>query len=267
MFLSVVIPAYNEEGRLPKTLARVAGYLSGRSDRGEIVVVNDGSRDRTAEVARAFAESAASPGGSPVAVTVLENPGNRGKGYSVRHGMLQAQGEWLLFSDADLSSPIEECDKLLAAAQSGGCDVAIGSRALDRSLIGVHQSPFRENAGRIFNACMRLATRLPFHDTQCGFKLFRHAAAQEIFRRQRLERFGFDVELLYLARKLGFRAVEVPVRWDHSEGTKVSMLGDSVEMFLDLWRVRWNDWKGLYDHPAARASEAAGVQPDAAPKS
>ncbi|HYM12265.1 MAG TPA: dolichyl-phosphate beta-glucosyltransferase [Bryobacterales bacterium] len=257
MFLSVVIPAYNEERRLPKTLARVVEYLGGRGDGGEIVVVNDGSRDRTAEVARAFAGAhAASPGGSRVAVTVLENPSNCGKGYSVRHGMLQAQGEWLLFSDADLSSPIEECDKLLAAAQSGGCDVAIGSRALDRSLIGVHQSPFRENAGRIFNACMRLATGLPFHDTQCGFKLFRRAAAQQIFGRQRLERFGFDVELLYLARKLGFRAVEVPVRWDHSEGTKVSMLGDSVDMFFDLWRVRRNDWKGLYDHPAAPAGEA-----------
>jgi glycosyltransferase involved in cell wall biosynthesis len=279
MFLSVVVPAYNEERRLPKTLSRVVEYLSGRSGGGEIVVVNDGSRDRTAEVARPFAQSHAA---SQEAVKVLENPGNRGKGYSVRDGMLQARGEWLLFSDADLSSPIEECDKLLAAAQSGGCDLAIGSRALDRSLIGVHQSPFRENAGRIFNACMRLATGLPFHDTQCGFKLFRRPAAQEIFRRQRLERFGFDVELLYLARKLGFRAVEVPVRWDHSEGTKVSMLGDSVDMFFDLLRVRANDWKGLYDRPAALAGEAAEpatsragppggkaarARPDAAPKS
>ena len=136
MFLSVVIPAYNEEARLPATLERVFEYLSRRAEPSEILVVNDGSRDRTAEVARSFA---AARSGGQVRVALLENPGNRGKGYSVRHGMLKARGEWALFSDADLSSPIEEFEKLLAAATSGGCDVAIGSRALDRSLIGVHQ--------------------------------------------------------------------------------------------------------------------------------
>ncbi|MBI3693587.1 MAG: glycosyltransferase family 2 protein [Acidobacteria bacterium] len=242
--LSVVIPAYNEELRLPRTLERVWNYLQQRAAAGEVVVVNDGSRDGTAEAARAFAASHA---GSRIPVRVLENPGNRGKGYSVRHGMLETQGDWALFSDADLSSPIEEHEKLQAAADAGGYDIAIGSRALDRSLIGLHQSVFRENAGRVFNGLMRLTTGLPFHDTQCGFKLFRRPAAREIFCRQRLERFGFDVEVLYLARKLGFRTVEVPVRWDHSEGTKVSMLGDSLDMFWDLWRVRRNDWRGLYD--------------------
>ncbi len=244
MLLSVVIPAYNEEARLPHTLRRVAEYLDGRGGENEILVVNDGSCDGTAKVAVDFAARETFS-----RVTLLENPGNRGKGYSVRHGMLQAQGDWVLFSDADLSAPIEECEKLLAAT-GAGYEVAIGSRALDRSLIGVHQSVFRENAGRVFNLLMRVLTGLPFQDTQCGFKLFSRRAAQDVFRRQRLERFGFDVEVLYLARKLGFSAVEVPVRWNHSEGTKVSMVGDSLEMFLDLWRVRRNDWRGLYDIPS-----------------
>lgn len=240
--LSVVIPAYNEERRLPETLGRVAEYLRARAGQAEILVVNDGSRDGTADLARRFAATGGGPG---LEIRVLENPGNRGKGYSVRHGVLEARSDWILFSDADLSSPIEECDKLFQALGSE-YQVAIGSRALDRSLIGVHQSVLRENAGRIFNLFMRLLTGLPFADTQCGFKLFRRDAAQEVFRRQTLERFGFDVEVLYLARKLGYRTVEVPVRWNHAEGTKVSMFGDSINMFFDLWRVRRNDWKGLY---------------------
>jgi len=253
--LSVVIPAYNEETRLPATLERVFEYLRGRAEEGEILVVNDGSRDSTAGLARQFAASRASP---RVAIRVLENPGNRGKGYSVRHGILEARLDWTLFSDADLSSPIEECEKLFAAAEAGGCEVAIGSRALDRSLIGVHQSVLRENAGRIFNLFVRLATGLPFADTQCGFKLFRLRAAREIFGRLRLEGFGFDVESLYLARKLGFRAVEVPVRWNNAEGTKVRVLGDSLDMFLDLWRVRRYDWRGLYERPRAASPPAVG---------
>ena len=245
---SVVIPAYNEEARLPRTLERVVQYMGGRTGQGEVLVVNDGSRDRTGEVARELAAACSSPN---IRIRVLDNPGNRGKGYSVRHGMLEASGDWILFTDADLSAPIEECEKLLAASASasGGCDVAIGSRALDRSLIGVHQSLFRENAGRLFNLCMRALTGLRLADTQCGFKLFRRHAARKIFSRQSIERFGFDVEILFLARKLGFRTVEVPVRWNHAEGTKVSMMADSVNMFLDLWRVRRNDWKGLYEHP------------------
>jgi glycosyltransferase involved in cell wall biosynthesis len=253
MSISIVIPAYNEEARLPQTLERVLAYLSRTARGSEILIVNDGSQDRTAEIAAAFVRLHS---GGPVRLALLENPGNRGKGFSVRRGMLEARGEWVLFSDADLSSPIEECEKLLEEARSGGYDVVIGSRALDRSLIGVHQSVFRENAGRIFNALMRLTTGLPFRDTQCGFKLFRRPAAREIFRRQRLERFGFDVEILYLARKLGFKTAEVPVRWNHSEGTKVSMLGDSLEMLFDLWRVRCNDWSGLYARePACEATE------------
>jgi glycosyltransferase involved in cell wall biosynthesis len=241
--LSVVIPAYNEEPRLPRTLDRVVQYCTERVEQGEILVVNDGSRDATGELARRFAAAHSS---ARLQIRVLDNPGNRGKGYSVRHGLLEAVEEWVLFSDADLSAPIEECEKLFAAL-GDRYQAAIGSRALDRSLIGVHQSVLRENAGRIFNACMRLFTGLHFADTQCGFKLFRRDAAREICRRQRLERFGFDVEILYLAQKLGYQTVEVPVRWNHDAGTKVSMIGDSLDMFLDLWRVRMNDWKGLYD--------------------
>jgi glycosyltransferase involved in cell wall biosynthesis len=159
--------------------------------------------------------------------------------------MLEARGEWALFSDADLSAPIEEFPKLLEAAAQGGFDGAIGSRALDRSLVGVHQPLLREMAGRTFNLAVRLGAGLPFLDTQCGFKLFKREAAQAIFKRQQMTRFGFDVEILYIAKKLGLRIVEVPVRWDDVEGTKVSMLA-GVDAFLDPMRVRWNDIRGLY---------------------
>jgi len=238
--ISIVIPAYNEGRRLGASLEAVLGYLKSRPfEKREVLVVDDGSTDDTVAVAERFCASHPE-------VRLLRNPGNCGKGYAVRHGMLEAAGDWVLFSDADLSAPIEELDKLLEAAQRRQAAVAIGSRALDRSLIAVHQSPFRENAGRIFNWLMRLITGLPFHDTQCGFKLFARRAAHEVFRRQRLERFGFDPEALYIARKLGFQAVEVPVRWSHSEGTKVRMLRDSFDMFLDLARIRFNDLLGRY---------------------
>lgn len=238
--ISIVIPAYNEELRLKNTLEAVCAYLSRRPRRfAEVVVVDDGSRDGTARLAEEFAA------GQPM-VRLVRNPGNRGKGYSVRHGVMEARGEWILFTDADLSAPIEEMEKLTAAVEAGGAEIAIGSRAIDRSLIEVHQSWFRETAGRIFNLLLRLLTGLPFRDTQCGFKLYRADAAREIFQRQRLERFGFDAEVLFIAKKLGYRCVEVPVRWSHSEGTKVRMLKDSVDMFLDLLRVRWNDLRGRY---------------------
>jgi glycosyltransferase involved in cell wall biosynthesis len=215
-------------------MQQVREYL-GRSgwDFTEIVVVDDGSRDGTAEAARA------------AGARVVENPGNRGKGYTVRHGMLEARGEWALFTDADLSAPIEELEKLWSAAERERAQVAIGSRAVDRSLIGVHQPFFRETVGRFFNLVMRLVTGLPFHDTQCGFKLFETRAAREIFGRQRLEGFGFDVELLYIARRLGCRAVEVPVRWNDAEGTKVS-LWRGMAAFLDPLKVRWNGVTGKY---------------------
>jgi glycosyltransferase involved in cell wall biosynthesis len=232
--ISIIIPAYNEAKRLPGTMKKVLEYL-GRSawDFAEIVVVDDGSRDGTARAARA------------AGARVLENPGNRGKGYTVRHGMLEAKGEWALFTDADLSSPIEELEKLWSAAGREQAQVAIGSRALDRSLVGVHQPFFRETMGRFFNLAMRAITGLPFKDTQCGFKLFETRAAREIFGRQRREGFGFDVEVLYIARRLGCRAVEVPVRWDDVEGTKVS-LWRGMMAFLDPLKVRWNGVTGKY---------------------
>jgi dolichyl-phosphate beta-glucosyltransferase len=233
--ISIVIPAYNEEVRLPETLRRITEFLAGRAwTFSEILVVDDGSRDATVAVAGRF------PG-----VRVLRNPGNRGKGYAVRHGVLEARGEWTLVTDADLSTPIEELEKLWPAAQQAGADVALGSRAVDRSLVGVHQSFLRESMGRLFNLVMRLVTGLPFRDTQCGFKLFRTRAAQEIFKRQLLDGFGFDVEVLFIARVLGYRAVEVPVAWNNAAGTKVSLLR-GVDAFLDPLRIRWNGRAGKY---------------------
>jgi glycosyltransferase involved in cell wall biosynthesis len=238
--ISIVIPAYNEEARLPATLTSVTGYLRSRANTfAEVVVVDDGSSDGTAEVVERF-------GAEHTEVRLLRNPGNRGKGYSVRHGVLEARGEWVLFSDADLSAPIEELDTLAAAARERQASIVIGSRAINRKLIGVHQSYFRENAGRVFNLCMRLLVGLPFWDTQCGFKLFDKRAAREIFRRQRIDRFGFDAEVLLIGRRLGFRTIEVPVHWNHVEGTKVSMFRDSVNMFLDLLRIRWYQIRGYY---------------------
>jgi len=237
--ISVIIPAYNEEKRLPSTLERIAEYSRQRAcGFAEILVVDDGSRDSTVARAEEFARRFP-------CVRVLRNPGNRGKGYSVRHGMLEAQGEWALFTDADLSAPIEELDKLEAAVEREGAAIAIGSRAIDRSLIGVHQPAFREYAGRFFNLVMRAVTGLKFHDTQCGFKLFRQDAARAIFSRQQLERFGFDVEVMFLAELLGYRAVEVPVRWNDVEGSKVGTL-QGLNGFADLVRVRRNQWAGKY---------------------
>lgn len=238
--ISIVIPAYNEEKRLPTTLDSVLAFVNGREwDDIEVLVVDDGSKDQTAELIGEYARRHPQ-------VRLLKNPGNRGKGYSVRHGMLEARGEWRLFSDADLSAPIEELPKLFEAAQRTGYEVAIGSRALDRSLIGIHQSKFRETAGRFFNVLVQAGTGLRLWDTQCGFKLFRGDVAEQVFRRQRIERFGFDVEVLFIARKLGYRIAEVPVRWNHVEGTKVSMFSDSADMFLDICRVRMNQVRGQY---------------------
>lgn len=238
--LSIVIPAYNEEARLPDTLAQVLAYLdSSRLGDAEVIVVDDGSRDATPALVEEWSRKDAR-------VRLVKNPGNRGKGYSVKHGMLEARNEWVLFSDADLSAPIEEFDKLWAAVEREQAVVAIGSRALNRGLIGVRQSLFRETAGRFFNLVVRLVCGLPFWDTQCGFKLFRRNAAREVFSRLQLERFGFDVEALFIARLKHYKTIEVPVRWNHAEGTKVSMFRDSVDMFLDLLRVRRNQVLGKY---------------------
>lgn len=239
--LSIIIPAYNEASRLPRTLTRIRDYFAGRnipSEQLEILVVDDGSRDGTAQVAEEWAREMPS-------VRLISNGDNRGKGYSVRHGMLEARGRIALFTDADLSSPIEECEKLFAAIDAGN-EVAIGSRALDRSLITTHQSRLRELAGMIFNTFVQLSMGLPFRDTQCGFKAFVREPSRIVFEQQRIERFGFDPEVLFLAKRHGLRTAEVPVRWGHDPATKVHMLRDSLMMFFDLLIVRWNWLMGRY---------------------
>ena len=237
--LSIVIPAYNEEGRLPATIARLRCYLAHADwEFSEIVVVDDGSRDATVRVVQSM-----EPVGTPI--RVVRNPGNIGKGYAVRNGVQKAKGEWTLVTDADLSTPIEELEKLWSAARDSGAPVVIGSRALDRSLIGVHQPLLRESAGRLFNLAVRTITGLPFQDTQCGFKLLETRAAREIFQRQQIERFGFDVEALFIARQLNYSVVEVPVQWNDVAGTKVGAIG-GMAAFLDPLRVRWHQMRGRY---------------------
>ncbi|HJY86109.1 MAG TPA: dolichyl-phosphate beta-glucosyltransferase [Candidatus Acidoferrales bacterium] len=235
--LSIIIPAYNEEGRLPETLRRIRNFLETRRVRAEVIVVDDGSRDATAALVAGW--RAEWP-----ALQLLSNGRNRGKGYSVRHGMLEARGRLVLFTDADLSAPIEEADKLLRAL--GGYDMAIGSRALDRGLIEVHQSPLREFAGILFNQLVRLVTGLRFSDTQCGFKAFVRARAKIVFEQQRIERFGFDPEILFLAKLHGLRAVEVPVRWAHDPATKIHVLRDGLRMFAEVLLIRWYWLLGRY---------------------
>jgi glycosyltransferase involved in cell wall biosynthesis len=243
--LSIIIPAYNEAARLPRALGRIRDYLrtpgAGGPAGAEILVVDDGSTDSTAQVVADW--QAQLP-----ALRLVSNGRNRGKGFSVRHGMLEARGRVALFTDADLSAPIEEAERLQRALAAA--DVAVGSRALDRSLIEIHESRVRELAGVVFNKLVQLFTGVRFHDTQCGFKAFAMPASRILFEQQRIEGFGFDPEILFLARRHGLRAVEVPVRWAHDPATKVHMLRDSLRMFLDLVHIRWNWLAGRY--PRAR---------------
>lgn len=235
--LSIIIPAYNEEARLPKTLERIRAYLDATGISSEVIVVDDGSRDNTVQVVESQIPSWP-------ALRVVKNPGNRGKGYSVRHGMLEARGRIVLFTDADLSAPIEEADKLLAALATQ--DVAIGSRAMDRGLIEVHQPWTREFAGIMFNAIVRVILGLNFEDTQCGFKAFHREKSIFIFQQQRIDRFGFDPELLFLAKRNGLTIAEIPVRWANAEGTTVSMWDGIRAMFFDVAKIRWNAITGKY---------------------
>ena len=235
---SIVIPAYNESARIPATLQSVVDCIRQRGWSAEVVVVNDGSSDSTAEVVRAFA--AANP-----EVRLLENPGNRGKGYSVRSGMLQAHGEVVLFSDADLSAPIEEADGLFAAI-AAGADIAIGSRWLETKRQTIRQPFYRQFFGRCFNGVTRFVMGLKFADTQCGFKAFTRAAAQTVFQLQTIERWGFDPEILFIALKRGYRIQEVPVSWAHDERTRMSYLKDGIKMLEEIAIVRWNALLGRY---------------------
>jgi dolichyl-phosphate beta-glucosyltransferase len=243
--LSIIIPAFNEERGLPQTVESIRGYLAARPVRAEVIIVDDGSTDRTAALVNDYHKR------YPF-VRLVSNGRNRGKGFSVCHGMREARGEFALFTDADLSAPIEEADKLLEALRNGGYDVAIGSRALDRRLIQVHQSAGREYAGIIFNFLVRSTTGLPFADTQCGFKAFRRERARIIFEQQRSEGFGFDPEILFLAQRHGLVVKEIPVRWSNDPASKVRLTRDSIRMVADLLTTRWNAWMGRYPVNATR---------------
>lgn len=235
--LSVVIPAYNEERRLGPTLEKVLRYLKARKKPFEVLVVDDGSSDSTAPLVRKLMKK-------EKRLRLVMNGGNRGKGASVRHGIEQSKGDRVLMTDADLSTPIEELEALEAALKNA--DLAIGSRALDRSRITRRQPLYREAAGRFFNLLVRLLTVSGISDTQCGFKLLRAPAAKAIFAKQRVPRFGFDVEALYLARKMGLSIAEVSVAWENSPETKVRPVQDGLRTFLDLALIRMYDMRGLY---------------------
>ena len=245
--LSIVIPAVNEEKRLPRTLRKIHEYLMARSLQAEVLVVDDGSTDSTAKVVDGLCQEYPE-------VRRITNATNHGKGYAVRQGMLAACGEIGLFMDADLSTPIEEADKLLAALRERDCDGAIGSRALDRGLIEGHQSMLREAGGIVFNRLVRFSTGLRFADTQCGFKAFRLDRARILFEQQRVDGFGFDPEILFLAKRHGLRITEIPVRWAHHPASKVKFAKDGLRMLRDLWIIRSSARRGLYPRRKSRES-------------
>ena len=240
-YLSIIIPAYNEERRIGKTLAATFEYLNAQSYKSEVIVVDDGSSDETAQVARKYEERANGR------LRLIHNPGNRGKGYSVRNGMLQAVGKIRLFYDADLSTPLSEIAKVISPIAENRYDVVFGSRALNRKLIAMHQSFVRQTLGRTFNLAMRTILGLHFKDTQCGFKAFRDRAAQSIFEQQQIDGFGFDPETIFIAQKLGWRLLEAPVRWNHVEGSKVNLILTPVSMLLELLIIRLNHLTRKYN--------------------
>lgn len=248
MTYSVVIPAYNESNRIRPTLDEILRYVEEHKWDVEILVVDDGSRDDTAEIVREY--SRAHP-----QIQLVGNPGNRGKGFSVRNGMMHARGEICLFTDADLSSPIGEAEKLFTAIRNGA-DIAIGSRWLRAELQTERQPLYRQLFGRIFNLLLRLVLGLHYMDTQCGFKAFRRDAARQIFPMQKIERWGFDPEILFLARRRKLRTVEVPVIWAHSEGTRLHPFRDGIRMFGDVMRIRWNAVTGAYSSTAVTSPES-----------
>ncbi len=236
---SIVIPAYNESRRIAATLDQVLAFVAAQRWQAEIVIVNDGSRDDTVEIVRGYMLRFP-------AVRLVENPGNHGKGYSVRNGVLHATGDFVLFSDADLSAPITESVKLFDALRAGA-DVALGSRWIRREMQVIAQPLYRRVLGRVFNLALRMVLGLPYKDTQCGFKAFTRAAAQAIFPRQTLEGWAFDPEIIYLARRLGLRVVEIGVEWSHAGYSQINPFTDGVRMFFELLHIRCNAWTGRYD--------------------
>jgi glycosyltransferase involved in cell wall biosynthesis len=241
--LSIVIPAYNECMRIEGTLARVLECVNARQWDAEILVVDDGSSDDTVAIVQRWMSR-------HPRLHLVKNPGNRGKGYSVRNGLLQSAGDIAMFTDADLSAPIEEAERLLDAIDAGA-DVAIGSRWLDKQKQTVHQPLYRRFFGRCFNWVTRKVIGLPFKDTQCGFKAFRRDAAQTIFRLQTIERWGFDPEILFIARKLKYTIVEVPVTWGHDARSRISYLKDGMKMLEEMAEIRTNSLRGRYDEAIA----------------
>jgi dolichyl-phosphate beta-glucosyltransferase len=241
--LSIVIPAYNESARISKALGEVLRVVRERAWQAEVLVVNDGSTDRTAAIVAEIAQL------NPE-VRLLNNQENRGKGFSVRHGVLSAVGDTVMFTDADLSAPMEEAERLFDALKQGA-DIAIGSRWLERNRQTHKQPLYRQFFGRCFNAITRLIMGLPFADTQCGFKAFRRPVAQTIFQLQRIERWGFDPELLFIALKRGYKIQEVPVTWGHDERSRLSYLKDGIKMLEEIAYIRWEAFAGAYDRSVA----------------
>ena len=257
--LSIIVPAFNESARLSETLPKILAYLNTSRMASELIVVDDGSDDDTGAVAgRALAQSGA------VETKLLRYQPNRGKGYAVRHGLLAATANIALFSDADLSTPITEVPQLIDPIRVGDCDLTFGSRALDRRLIGVHQPWRREQGGRIFNLIVRVATGLPFWDTQCGFKAFRMSVCRPLIEAACIDRFGFDVELIYLAQLAQLRLREIPVRWDHRAGGPLDASGnysrDSLRMINEVRRIRASVAAGDYSEAISAARTAAMVE-------
>ncbi|MDP6580913.1 MAG: glycosyltransferase family 2 protein [Vicinamibacterales bacterium] len=244
--LSVVIPAFEEAKRIGPTLLQVRAYLDDQPFASEVVVVVDGGRDGTLELVRAATTDWPT-------CRVLNNPTNQGKGHAVRRGMLSARGRYLLFSDADLSTPIAEVKRLMAPLEAGR-DIAIGSRALADSDVRVRQAWWRQAMGRVFNQIVRRVAVPDIRDTQCGFKCFRREAGRRVFARQRTTRFSFDVELLWIARKLGYQVVEVPVTWVNDPSSRVHPVRDSLSMLVDLARLRYHDLRGAYGAGDDRAT-------------
>ena len=238
-FVSLVVPAYNEEKRLGVTLQKIHAWMSDNFERFEVTVVDDGSTDRTADIVSEFSENAPE-------VELLSLRENSGKGYAVRSGMMSAEGDYVIFTDADLSTPIEEVAKALDLMKQG-YDVVIGSRALPESDVQVHQNVLRETMGKTFNLIVRMLSGLPFPDTQCGFKCFTQKAAKDIFSRSVISGFAFDVEALVLAKKLGFRATDMPIRWINSPASKVKMFSSPLQMLAEVCKVRLNLMRGRYE--------------------
>ena len=247
--ISIVVPAFDEEARIGDSIAKILSYLSERDIPGELIIVDDGSRDSTSATAKKAFEPFAN-----IRSRVIRYEENRGKGYAVKTGLQASTADIALFSDADLSTPIEELPKLVDPIRHGEYDVTFGSRALDRTLIGTHQPWRREQGGKVMNLVIRTMSSLPFSDTQCGFKAFNMTKFRPLLDLMTVDRFGFDVEFLYVADRHGLRLKEIPVRWNNVEGSKVSVVRDTRRMFSELAQIRRNAKDGRYELPDSKGS-------------